>query len=330
MIVIKFLIIFLITIISLTNINSINAENEIQNNTYSINKIESTENNTITKIESTENNTITKIESTENNTITKIESTDHELSKNVELTKIVKMLESIQEDLDVHDDVSFIQSVTSNLVGILGGILGITGIILTIIQIYNSNKRKNEERTKIENTENKIKWTLGDILEYQIALNEKPPKDNELKSILAWGRIKEHVKVLRIAVTPIAKDLKNDLGNCLLGYIVFLEKQFEKAEKNEKISSSTLVNSTKSILNKHFPDHGKEREESRELERKNFEEQMKKREEEEMKAYARYVEEQGIVDEMIEERFREQEEEDEKNYEETSNDNDKSNENNKD
>lgn len=227
-----------------------------------------------------------------------------------ELSEIKEMMGEIRNELIIHDQESLIQSIGNNLVGIIGGIVGILGLGLTIRQAkIDSERRKEEaetkekERKKIENTENKIKWTLGDVLEHLKMLNENPPEQDKLHSVNGWKRTKEFVRVLRLSAIPIAKDLKGDLGDLLLGYTVFMERQFERAEKKEKVSLSALIRSTERILNKHFSDFQKEREDIRAEELKHFEEEMQKIQDEEAEAYEKYMEEQGIADQLMDEYY---------------------------
>jgi len=220
------------------------------------------------------------------------------------LTEIEQELKSLSTLLDNHNKTSVLNSNTSLW---FGGIVGSLGLVVTIVLAYKEISRRKKEAEKIKKTETKIKWTLGDILDYLEALKKTTPEKDKLKDIPAWKKIIELVKVLRISAIPISKDLKEDLGDYILGFIVYMEKHFERSLNNEEIKFSALISSTKTIIDKYFQTFYEEKEESRKAELEHFEEEFAKSraQEEEMlqKYFQEKMEEQMgedmIVDDMI-------------------------------
>ena len=156
------------------------------------------------------------------------------------LIQIQQEIKTLTSTINSHNENS---ALYNNSAIWIGGGVGLMGLTVTIVQVIKETKRQKKEKKKIEKAENKIKWTLGDILDYLESLNTNPPEKEKLKDILAWKRIIQFVKLLRIASTPIAKDLKDDLGDHLLGFIVNMEKHFERAINNEEISFGSLISS---------------------------------------------------------------------------------------
>ena len=117
------------------------------------------------------------------------------------------------------------------------GIFGSLGLAVTVVMAMKENKRRTEEKEKIAKIETKIKWTLGNILEHLESLKNNPPENDKLTSKLSWIRITQDTTLLRILSTPISKDLKDDLGEFLTGYIVHMENQFKMASENKDVCS---------------------------------------------------------------------------------------------
>jgi len=149
------------------------------------------------------------------------------------LIEIEQELKTLTTLLDNHNKTS---SLNSNISLWFGGVMGSLGLTVTVILALKEINRRKKQQEKIKKTETKIKWTLGDILEYLEALEKTSPDKDKLKNILAWKKIIELVKVLRISAIPISKDLNEDLGDYISGFIVYMEKHFERAINNEKIS----------------------------------------------------------------------------------------------
>ena len=240
----------------------------------------------------TENNTNLIIEKNSTNLQNNIKSENLSQPHKTDVTKIIDTLEEIKNNINQHDTVS---SYLGYLGVIIGGIFGIYGIQLTLQERKSAKIRKAEEETNKKKINDLIKSSIGRLYENIKDLPEPTSRPYDERYKRLWALLLEDSKIVN-TVASSSPYIDESLRHNIIGYTMFLEKQINKIQTDQKIRQRTIVGVTKRIIDNYFPEHYSEHQAWLEHQEEEVERNRLQQEEE----YAAWYEEQkdsGLFDE---------------------------------